>query len=176
MILGNYASIILHHRAYLVARFADQSVISLFCRASTLIAYIMAQAASSSATKHATHKTKSTRNEDFLYDLGLPPAPFASAMEQSPSPTGDTEKAETPLTGIKAFPSQQKPLLDDQAPTQNDQLAQRIILVQAGREKLALELELLRLKHAQPPTLMPSITNTGTSPAAAATKKKRHVD
>lgn len=71
MILGNYASIILRHRAYLVTRFADRSVISLFCRASTLIAHIMAQAASSGATKHATRKTKSTRNEDFLYDLGL---------------------------------------------------------------------------------------------------------
>lgn len=136
----------------------------------------MAQAASSRATKHATRKTKSTHNEDFLYDLGLPPAPFASAMEQSPFPTGDTEKAEKPLTGIKAFPSLQKLLLDDQAPTQNDQLAQRIILVWAEREKLALKLELLCLKHAQPPTLMPSITDTGTSAAAAATKKKRHVD
>lgn len=97
-------------------------------------------------------------------------------MEQSPFPTGDTEKAEKPLTGIKAFPSLQKLLLDNQAPTQNDQLAQRIILVRAEREKLALKLELLCLKHAQPPTLMPSITDTGTSAAAAATKKKRHVD
>ena len=135
----------------------------------------MAHAASSGATKRATRKTKSTCNEDFLYDLSLPPAPFASAMEQSPSLTGDTEKAETPLTGIKAFASQQKLLLDDQAPTQNDQLAQRIILVRAEREKLDLELELLRLKHAQPPTLTPSITDTGKS-AAATTKKKRHVD
>ena len=136
----------------------------------------MAQAASSHTTKHATRKTKSTHNEDFLYDLGLPPAPFASAMEQSPFPTGDTEKAEKPLTGIKAFPSMQKLLLDDQVPTHNDQLAQRIILVRAEREKLALKLELLCLKHAQPPTLMPSITDTGTSAAAATTKKKRHVD
>ena len=85
-------------------------------------------------------------------------------MEQSPSMTGDIEKQK-----------QQKPLLDNQAPTQNDQLAQRIILVRAKRQKLALELELLRLKHAQPPTLTPSITDTGAS-AAAATKKKRHVD
>ena len=176
MILGNYASIILRHRAYLVTRFAARLVISSFCRASTLIAHIMAQAASSGATKCATCKTKSTRNEDFLYNLGLLPAPFASAMEQSPSLTGDTEKAETPLTGIKAFASQQKPLLDDQAPTQNDQLTQRIILVQAEREKLALDLELLHLMHAQPPTLTESITDTGTSAAAAATKKKCHVD
>ena len=59
MILGNYASIILLHRAYLVARFADRSVIpvSSFRRASTLIAHIMAQAASSGATKRATRKT-----------------------------------------------------------------------------------------------------------------------
>ena len=57
MILGNYASIILHHRAHLVARFADQSVISSFCRASTLIAHIMAQATSSGAKKRATCKT-----------------------------------------------------------------------------------------------------------------------
>ena len=83
---------------------------------------------------------------------------------------------ETPLIGIEALASQQKLLLDDQAPTQNDQLAQRIILVQAEREKLALELELLRLKHAQPPTLTPSATDTRTSAAAAATQKKRHVD
>ena len=130
----------------------------------------MAQTASSGATKRAT------RNEDFLYDFGIPPAPFASATDRSPSLTGDNEKAETPLIGIEALASLQKPLLDDQAPTQNDQLAQRIILVQAEREKLALELELLRLKHAQPPTLTPSATDTGTSAAAAATTKKRHVD
>ena len=48
--------------------------------------------------------------------------------------------------------------------------------MRAEREKLALELELLRLKHAQPPTLTPSITDTGTSAAAAATKKKCHID
>ena len=36
MILGNYTSIILRHRAYLVTRFADRSVISSFRRASTL--------------------------------------------------------------------------------------------------------------------------------------------
>ena len=59
-----------------VARFADRSVISLFRRASTLLAHIMAQAASYGATKRATCKTKSTRNEDFLYDFGLPPAPL----------------------------------------------------------------------------------------------------
>ena len=41
---------------------------------------------------------------------------------------------------------------------------------------MALELVLLRLKQAQPPTLTPSTTDTGTSAAAAATKKKRHVD
>lgn len=46
----------------------------------------------------------------------------------------------------------------------------------AEREKLAIELELFRLKHAQPPTLTRSITDTGTSAAVAATKKKRHVD
>jgi len=135
----------------------------------------MAQAASSGATKRATRKTKSTGNEDFLYDFGLPPAPFPSAMDRSLSLTGDTEKVETPLIGIEALASQHKPLVDDQAPTQNDQLEQRIILVQAEREKLALELE-LRLKHTQPPTLTPSTTDTGTSAAAAATKKKRHVD
>ena len=138
----------------------------------------MAQAASSGATKRATRKTKSTRN---LYDFGLPPAPFASAMDRSPSLTGDTKTVETPLIGIEALTSQQKPLLDDQASTQNDQLAQRIILVQAEREKLALELELLRLKYAKPPTLTLSTTDTGTSAAAAAaaaavTKKTRHVD
>ena len=81
---------------------------------------------------------------------------------------------ETLLIGIEALTSQQKPLLDDQASTQNDQLAQRIILVQAEREKLALELELLRLKHAKPPTLTPSTTDTGTSAAAAAVTKKTH--
>ena len=50
--------------------------------------------------------------------------------------------------------------------------------MRAEREKLALKLELLCLKNAQPPTLMPSISDTGTSAAAAAaaTKKKRHVD
>ena len=36
LLLGNYESIILRHRAYLVARFADRSVISSFHRASTL--------------------------------------------------------------------------------------------------------------------------------------------
>ena len=108
----------------------------------------MAQAASSRATKHATRKTKSTHNEDFLYDLGLPPAPFASAMEQSLFPTGDTEKAEKPLTGIKAFPSLQKLLLDDQAPTQNDQLAQRIILVRAERE-MSMNVEYHKLDLAE---------------------------
>ena len=175
MILGNYASIILRHRAYLVARFADRSVISSFCRGSTLIAHIMAQAVSSGATKRATRKTKSTRNDDFLYHFGLPPVPFASAMDRSPSLTGDTKTVETPLIGIEALTSQQKPLLDGQASTQNDQLAQRIILVQAEREKLALELELLRLKYAKPPTLTPSTTDTGTS-AAAAAAATRHVD
>ena len=108
----------------------------------------MAQAASSHTTKHATRKTKSTHNEDFLYDLGLPPAPFASAMEQSPFSTGDTEKAEKPLTGIKAFPSLQKLLLDDQAPTQNDQLAQRIILVRAERE-MSMNVEYHKLDLAE---------------------------
>ena len=176
MILGNYASIILRHQAYLVTRFTDRSVISSFRRASTLIAHIMAQAASSGTTKHASRKTKSTRNEDFLYNFGLPPAPLASATDRSPLMTGDTKTMETPSSGLEALASQQKQFLDNQAPTQNDQLAQRIILVQAEREKLALELELLRLKHAQPPTLKPSATDTGTSPAAAATKKKRHVD
>ena len=48
--------------------------------------------------------------------------------------------------------------------------------MQAEREKLALELELLRLKHAQPSTLTPSATDTGTFAAAVATKKKRNVD
>ena len=108
----------------------------------------MAQAASSRATKHATRKTKSIHNEDFLYDLGLPPAPFASAMEQSLFPTGDTEKVEKPLTGIKAFPSLQKLLLDDQAPTQNDQLAQRIILVRAERE-MSMNVEYHKLDLAE---------------------------
>ena len=89
--------------------------------------------------------------------------------------TGDTKTVETPLIGIEALTSQQKPLLDNQASTQNDQLAQRIILVQAEREKLALELELLRLKHAKSPTLTPSTTDTETS-AAAVTKKTHHVD
>ena len=134
----------------------------------------MAQAASSGATKRATRKTKSTRNDDFLYHFGLPPVPFASAMDRSPSLTGDTKTVETPLIGIEALTSQQKSLLDGQASTQNDQLAQRIILVQAEREKLALELELLRLKYAKPPTLTPSTTDTGTSAAAATAT--RHVD
>jgi len=136
----------------------------------------MAQAASSGTTKRATRKTKSTHNEDFLYNFGLPSVPLASVMDQSPSLTGDTKTMETPLPGIEALASQQKPLLDDQASTQNDLLAQRIILVQAEREKLALELELLRLKHAQPPMLTPSATDTRTSAVAAATKKKCHVD
>ena len=82
---------------------------------------------------------------------------------------------EAPLISIEALASHHKLILDNQAPTQNDQLAQRITLVQTERKNLALELE-LSLKHAQPPTLTPSTTDTGTSAAAAATKKKRHVD
>ena len=100
-------------------------------------------------------------------------------MDRSPSLTGDTKTVETPLIGIEALTSQQKPLLDNQASTQNDQLAQRIILVQGEREKLALELELLRLKHAKSPTLTPSTTDTETSAAAvslAVTKKTHHGD
>ena len=135
----------------------------------------MAQADPSGAKKRGTRKSKSTRNEDFFSDFGLPSAQFFSATDLSPTLKGDTKKMDAPLTGIEALDSRQQPLPDDQTPTQNDQLAQRIILVQAEREKLALELELLRLKQAQPPTLSPSNLDTGTS-AAATTKKKRHVD
>lgn len=63
-----------------------------------------------------------------------------------------------------------QPLGDDHAPTQNDQLAQRNVLLHVERETLAFELELLRLKHAQPP-LSPLIdTDTGTFAAAATMK------
>ena len=99
--------------------------------------------------KRTTRKTKSTRDEDaFLYDLSLPTVPLSSALDPKlpPDPV-ESHKSGTPLGAAQALTPQQLRTGDPASP---DYLTQRISLVQAEREKLALELELLRLKREQP--------------------------
>ena len=104
----------------------------------------MAHADPASARKRTTRKTKSTRDEDaFLYDLSLPTVPLSSVLDPKlpPDPV-ESHKSGTPSGAAQALTPQQLPTRD---PTSPDYLTQRISLVQAKREKLALELELLRL-------------------------------
>ena len=54
-------------------------------------------------------------------------------------------------------------------------MTQKIALVQAEREKLALELELLRLQREQPPPATPPSDQGSTAPTST-TRKKRTVD
>ena len=114
----------------------------------------MAHADPASARKRTTRKTKSTRDEDaFLYDLSLPTVPLSSALDPKlpPDPV-ESHKSGTPSGAAQALTPQQLRTGDSASP---DYLTQRISLVQAEREKLALELELLRLKREQPSPATP---------------------
>ena len=114
----------------------------------------MAHADPAGARKRTTRKTKSTRDEDaFLYDLSLPTVPLSSALDPKlpPDPV-ESHKSGTPLGAAQALTPQQLRTGDPASP---DYLTQRISLVQAEREKLALELELLRLKREQPSPATP---------------------
>ena len=110
----------------------------------------MAHADPAGVRKRPTQKTKSTRHKDaFLYDFSLPTVPLSSALDPKlpPDPV-ESHKSGTPLGAAQARTPQQLCTGDLASP---DYLTQRISLVQAEREKLALELELLRLKREQPP-------------------------
>ena len=114
----------------------------------------MAHADPAGTRKRPTRKTKSTRDEDaFLYDFSLPTVPLSSALDPKlpPDPV-ESHKSGTPLGAAQARTPQQLRTGDLASP---DYLTQRISLVQAEREKLALELELLRLKREQPPPATP---------------------
>ena len=114
----------------------------------------MAHADPAGARKRTTRKTKSTRDEDaFLYDLSLPTVPLSSALDPKlpPDPV-ESHKSGTPSGAAQALTPQQLRTGDPASP---DYLTQRISLVQAEREKLALELELLRLKREQPSPATP---------------------
>ena len=126
----------------------------------------MAQADPTGARKRTTRKTKSTRDEDaFLYDFGLPSVPLSSASDpQMPPAPVESLKLGTPL-GVAQSLTPQLP----------DYLAQKISLVQAEREKLALELELLRLKREQPQPATPP-NDQGSTASVSTTRKKRTVD
>ena len=134
----------------------------------------MAQADTTGARKRTTRKTKSTRDEDaFLYDFSLPSVPLPSAFEPRlpPAPPAN-QKSGTP-SGVAQALTPQQPLSRD--PASLDYLTQKISLVQAEREKLALELELLRLKREQPPPATPPSDQGSTAPAST-TRKNRTVD
>ena len=139
----------------------------------------MAHADPSGAKKRSTRKTKSTRDEDaFVYDFGLPPVHFPSATDQQLK-TEESHKGDTPLNTVHALsPQQQQMLAVDHILAEPNHLAQKISLVQAERDKLALELELLRLKQAQstPPPPSGAAKGQGTSASPPMTRKKRHVD
>ena len=139
----------------------------------------MAHADPSGAKKRSTRKTKSTRDEDaFVYDFGLPPVHFPSATDQQLK-TEESHKGDTPLNTVHALsPQQQQMLAVYQILAEPNHLAQQISLVQAERDKLALELELLRFKQAQstPPPPSGAAKGQGTSASPPMTRKKRHVD
>ena len=108
----------------------------------------MAQADPTGARKRTTRKTKSTRDEDtFVYDFSLPSVTLSLAKDPKlpPDPV-ESHKSGTPL-GVAQAPTPQQPLSRD--PASPGYLTQKISLVQAEREKLALKLELLRLKREQ---------------------------
>ena len=109
---------------------------------------IMAHADPAGARKRTTRKTKLTRDEDAFHHLSLPTVPLSSALDPKlpPDPV-ESHKSGTPSGAAQALTPQQLRTGDPASP---DYLTQRISLVQAEREKLALELELLRLKREQP--------------------------
>ena len=134
----------------------------------------MAHADPAGARKRPTRKTKLTRDEDaFLYDFSLPTVPLSSALDPKlpPDPV-ESHKSGTPLGAAQALTPQQLRTGDPASP---DYLTQRISLVQAEREKLALELELLRLKREQPPPATPP-SDQGSIAPPSTTRKKRTVD
>ena len=102
----------------------------------------MAHADPAGARKRTTRKTKLTRDEDAFHDLSLPTVPLSSALDPKlpPDPV-ESHKSGTPSGAAQALTPQQLRTGDPASP---DYLTQRISLVQAEREKLALELELLR--------------------------------
>ena len=110
----------------------------------------MAHADPSGARKRTTRKTKSTSDIDddnFLYDFVLPSVHLPPVMDQLQ--TEDSKQAKsglsgTPLNTQGALAIGSKPSSDEQSFAEQD-ISQRITLVQDEREKLALELELLRL-------------------------------
>ena len=115
-----------------------------------------------------------TRDEDaFLYDLSLPAVPLSSALDPKlpPDPV-ESHKSGTPSGAAQALTPQQLRTRDPASP---DYLTQRISLVQAEREKLALELELLRLKREQPSPATPP-SDQGSIAPTFTTRKKRTVD
>ena len=102
----------------------------------------MAHADPAGARKRTTRKTKLTRDEDAFHDLSLPTVHLSSALDPKlpPDPV-ESHKSGTPSGAAQALTPQQLRTGDPASP---DYLTQRISLVQAEREKLALELELLR--------------------------------
>ena len=134
----------------------------------------MALADPTGARKRTTRKTKSTRDEDaFLYDFSLPSVTLSSAKDPKlPPDPAESHKSVTPL-GVAQALTPQQPLSRD--PASPDYLTQKIALVQAEREKLALELELLRLQREQPPPATPPSDQGSTAPTST-TRKKRTVD
>ena len=130
----------------------------------------MAQADPTGVRKRTTRKTKSTRDEDtFLYDFGLPSVPLSSASDpQMPPALVESLKSGTPLGVAQSLTPQ---LLLSRDPASPDYLAQKISLVQAEREKLALELELLRLEREQPPPATPPSNQGSTTPTSTTRKK-----
>ena len=141
-------------------------------RASTLTARIMAQADSTGARKCSTRKTKSTKDEEaFLYDFSLPSVPLSSALDPKvPPDTLECHKSGAPL-GVAQTLTPQHPFSGDSASP--DYLTQNISLVQAERQKLALELELLHVKREQPLPATPQSDQGSTAPAST-NRKKTH--
>ena len=134
----------------------------------------MAQADSTGARKRSTWKTKSTKDEEaFLYDFSLPSVPLSSALDPKvPRDTLESHKSGA-LLGVAQTLTPQHPFSSDSASP--DYLTQKISLVQAECKKLALELELLRLKREQPPPATPQ-SNQGSTAPASTTRKKHTVD
>ena len=133
----------------------------------------MAHADPAGARKRTTRKTKLTRDEDAFHDLSLPTVPLSSALDPKlpPDPV-ESHKSGTPLGAAQALTPQQLRTGDPASP---DYLTQRISLVQAEREKLALELELLRSKREQPSPATPP-SDQGLIAPTFTTRKKRTVN
>ena len=116
---------------------------------------------------------ESAPHEDaFLYDLSLPTVPLSSALDPKlpPDPV-ESHKSATPSGAAQALTPQQLRTGDPASP---DYLTQRISLVQAEHEKLALELQLLRLKREQPsPATPPSESRTKPATGTRSVRRKR---